>query len=273
LIARAVAPASAREVIVARDVTVRAGGRPIVDGANFAAHAGETVGLVGPNGAGKTTLLRTLAGLAAHSGEVILGGTPAVALSPRERARKLAYVPQDHEVHWPLSVRTVVTYGRLPHHTSLASHHPADAEAIERALAAAAIEDLALRSYASLSAGEKARVVLARALAAEPDLLLADEPTSHLDLYFQLQIMDILRDQAAGGRAVVVVLHDLGLAARFCDRIVLMDRGRIVADGPPAEVLTVDNIRNVYRVVPGYDATWDPLFGRGWKRLDQVLRR
>jgi iron complex transport system ATP-binding protein len=235
--------------LAASALTVALGARVALDGVGAAVASGEMVGLIGPNGAGKTTLLRALAGLAAPAaGRVMLDERPLEALGRRDRARRLGYLPQDGTIHWALPVSEVVLMGRLPHLG--AWDRPADAD---RAIAAAAmsaldIADLAERPATRLSGGEKARVLLARALAGAPEILLADEPVAGLDPYHRLEVMEHLAGLAETGTGVVVVLHDLALAARFCRRLVLLEKGRVAADGAPAEVLTPERLAAVYRI-------------------------
>lgn len=233
----------------AKGIVVTAGAKRIVDDADLMLKAGEFVGLVGPNGAGKSTLLRAIVGVQARdSGDVSLDGKPAHAYSPRERGKLLAFLPQERRVEWRLPARDVVMLGRYPHHAGFGGPTAQDRKAVEAAIAAADATGLEERPAAVLSAGEKARILLARALAVEAPILIADEPIAALDPYHQLHVMEILQQQARAGRSVLVVLHDLMLASRFMDRLALMADGRIVADGPPADVLSDDRLRQVYRV-------------------------
>jgi len=241
--------------IAAEGLAVRLGGRPVLDGVSLAVEAGELLGLIGPNGAGKSTLLRALAGLAAGAGSVRLAGRPFGDWPARERARRLAYLPQSGPVHWDLPVRAVVALGRLPRLSPLRRAGPGDERAIDAAMAAAAVTGLAARSVETLSGGERARVLLARALAGEPQVLLADEPVAGLDPYHRLHVMEVLRARAEAGMAGIVVLHDLGLAARFCDRLLLLADGRAAAAGTPAEVLRPDLLGRVYGVAAEIVAT------------------
>jgi iron complex transport system ATP-binding protein len=227
---------------------VRLGGRLVVEDAALALARGRLTALVGPNGAGKTTLVRALAGLLAAEGRVELEGRPLATYSPRERARRIAYLPQGHVFHWPMSVAAVVALGRHPHADAFAPLSDADRAAVARALAATAVEPLAARSITTLSGGERARVALARALATQAPVLLADEPTLSLDPRQQLVVMELLARVARDGGAVLAILHDLTLAARFADRVLMMQHGRIVADGTPAEVLTPERIGAAFAV-------------------------
>ncbi len=255
--------------LAADRVTLRLGGRAVLDGVSLVAAPGALVGLIGPNAAGKTSLVRLLAGLAVpDAGRVTLDGRPLSALGPVARARAVAYLEQDAVCHWPLAVRRLVALGRLPWLGPFARPGPADAAAIDRALADAEIAPLADRPVTTLSGGERARVFLARALAGVPRVLLADEPVASLDPYHQMKVMELLRAQAARGGAVVAVLHDLTLAARFCDRLVLLDRGRVVAEGAPPAVLTAETLARVYGVAAAFGADADGPYVVPRRRLD-----
>ena len=235
-------------ILQAEEITVRLGGALIIDRASLALRPGELVALVGPNGAGKTTLLRALAGLLPAQGRIALAGRPLDAFPARERARRIAYLPQGSVFHWPMSVASIVALGRHPHGDPLSRWSDADRDAVSRALAATAIQKLADRPITTLSGGERARVALARALATQAPLLLADEPTVSLDLRHQLVVMELLRAAARAGGALLIVVHDLALAARFADRVVVMDRGRLIADAAPAEALSAGRIADVFGV-------------------------
>jgi iron complex transport system ATP-binding protein len=223
-------------LLTLRDLTVRRGTCPVVDHVSLMVDEGEFVGLIGPNGAGKTTLLRGALGLVPSTGESSL-----LALAPKARAQAAAFLPQGREIAWPVSVENVVALGRAPHLGQ-------GTEAVERALARMGLEPYRHRKATELSGGEQARVLIARALAQEAPLLLADEPVAGLDPEAQLRTMEVFADLAAEGRGVVASIHDLGLAARACTRLVLLHRGQMVADGPPRQVLSEDNLADVFGV-------------------------
>ena len=231
-------------MLITRQLSIALDSHTIIHEVDCAVGRGEVVGLIGPNGSGKSTLLKTLAGLLPpRSGSVRLNDVPLAEISPRQRAQILAYLPQGAECHWPLTVERVVALGRLPF-----GGESADSSHIESALRAVDALHLRDRVITELSGGERARVFLARALAGDPALLLVDEPGAGLDPYHQLQLMELLASRAKEGRAVLVVLHDLGLAARFCHRLLLLKEGRLIASGPPQEVLTEDLLAEVHGV-------------------------
>lgn len=234
--------------LVVEGITVRLGGRCLLDDVNLQLNPGELVFLLGPNGAGKTTLLRTIAGLVPASGHVRWNEADIFRMRPRERARLMAYIPQGHVAHWPITAREVVAIGRFPHGSSLTHLSPLDSAAIERALAAADAEHLASRVVTELSGGERARVMLARALAVEAPVLLADEPIAALDPEHQIGMVQLMRRLASDGRAVLAVVHDLAIASRFGDRVAVLDGGRMRAAGAPLEVLTPDLLDQVFGI-------------------------
>jgi iron complex transport system ATP-binding protein len=239
---------STRPKLHAADVVVRLGGALVVDGAALDLRAGELTVLVGPNGAGKTTLMRALAGLLPAEGRIEIDGKPLTSLTARERARHIAYLPQGHVFHWPMPVAAVVALGRHAYGDAFSPLTDADRSAIARALTATASDSFAARPVTTLSGGERARVALARALASEAPVLLADEPTVSLDPRHQLVVMELLARAAQDGGAILAIVHDLALAARFAHRIVVMDRGRLVAEGAPRAVLTPERIATVFGV-------------------------
>lgn len=231
-----------------RDLCASLGGRQVLSDVTMDVDPGELVGLIGPNGAGKSTLLRRAVGLVAGTGTVMLGGADAGAMSSTDRARRMAYLPQEREIAWPVTVEMLVTLGRVPHRGAMAALGRQDHAAIDEAMARMELEPLRKRRATELSGGEKARVLIARALAQKAPLVIADEPTAGLDPAHQIALMETFAAIAAEGGAVVASLHDLGLAARWCSRLVLIDGGRILASGPPAEVLTRESLRSVYGV-------------------------
>jgi iron complex transport system ATP-binding protein len=230
-----------------RAVTFEYGRARALDGVSLTARPGEFVGLLGPNGAGKSTLIRLVAGLLApRQGEVRLAGLDPARAPRRAVARACALVPQEPKVSWPFTVREAVMMGRAPHQGLLAVPGPLDHGAVKGALQACDLVHLADRRIDALSGGERRRVFFARALAQEPRVLLLDEPTAFLDLGHQVAAMRMAQVAARGGLCVVAVLHDLNLAAAACDRLVVMAAGKVVAEGPPAEVLTAARVQEVW---------------------------
>ncbi len=240
-------------LIEARAVGVVRAGRAVLGGVDTALDDGEFLGLIGPNGAGKTTLLRALAGLErTSSGEILYHGEHLATLPPAARARHCGYHPQAPELHWPLDVASIVALGRLPHGASLERLAAADHEAIHGAIERTGLAALVARRGDTLSGGELARVHMARLLAGEHRVLLADEPIANLDPRYQVEIMNVLREHARRGGAVIVVLHDLAIAARYCDRLVLLDGGRVRAAGSPHEVLAAHELMGAFGVGADY---------------------
>ncbi|MDY6924557.1 MAG: ABC transporter ATP-binding protein [Pseudomonadota bacterium] len=227
--------------------TARLGGRTVLDRVSLAVGTGELVALVGPNGAGKSSVIRALAGLLVLSeGRAVLGGEEATALSSRQRAGRAAYLPQERRIAWNLPAIEVAALG-----APFLSADDAKARG-RRALAEVEAEPLADRGVAEMSGGERARVLLARALAADAQALLVDEPVAGLDPEAQLMVLERLRGRARDGQAVLVSLHDLPLAARFADRVAVMHEGRVVADASPLHALTPDVMEQVF----GLTARW-----------------
>ncbi|EIE99243.1 ABC transporter ATP-binding protein [Saccharomonospora glauca] len=233
-------------MITAHDVSFAYDGALVLDTVRLTARPGRITGLIGPNGSGKTTLLRTLhAALTPRSGLVSLDEDPLSALPPRQRARRLAVVAQEQSTEVPLTVAETVLLGRSVHLTAFQRYSAADHEIAASALRRVGARHLADRVFGELSGGEKQRVLIARALAQRADHLLLDEPTNHLDIRYQHEVLQLVRTLAV---TTVVVLHDLNLAARYCDELVLLDHGEVRAAGAPDEVLRPEVLEPVYRI-------------------------
>jgi len=231
--------AGAEETLEFADVALRLGGHPVLDGVTFDVRRGEVVGLLGRNGAGKTSLIRVATrALRPDRGLVRLAGEPIETLSHRALARQLATVPQEASVPFPFLAGEVVLMGRMPHQGLFGFESAHDVETARDAMARVGIAQLADRPMDALSGGERQLVLFARALTQEPGWLLLDEPTAFLDLRHRIDVLRVVRAFAQRGGGALVVSHDFGLAARVCDRIVLLGDGRVVADGEPAAVLT-----------------------------------
>ncbi|QSE92018.1 ABC transporter ATP-binding protein [Rhodococcus pseudokoreensis] len=245
------------------------GGHLVLDGVTVDPAAGETIGLLGPNGSGKSSLLRLLSGIAEpDSGSVLLDGTDIRTLRRRQVARRVAMVDQHSDTEVDITVLDVVRLGRIPHRGVFGGDESADAAAVERALEHTGMTSKSHRLWHTLSGGERQRAQIARALAQEPDELLLDEPTNHLDIQHQLDILSLVAELPLTS---YIALHDLNLAAMFCDRVVVLEAGRIVAAGRPATVITEALVEQVYRVragvavdpVTGYPTvTYRPQFSR-----------
>lgn len=222
--------------------------RPVLKDLSLTFEAGICTGIVGPNGSGKSTLMKAIAGLLPLSSGEIRIEDCAIGTWPRaELAKTLAYLPQGGDIHWPMTAASVVALGRLPH-TGQKALSAKDVVVVRQALNKCDVAALADRPMTELSGGEKARVLLARALASEASVILADEPLAQLDPHHQIHAMEVLRAEAARGAAVIVVLHDLAIAARHCERICVLSNGKVAADGSPVEALSSEHLRHVFGI-------------------------
>ncbi|QTN99086.1 ABC transporter ATP-binding protein [Brucella sp. 458] len=231
-----------------KNLDVILGGKRALADASFETKGGEFIGLVGPNGAGKTTLLRAIAGLVASSGQVSLAGRDMHHMGAAEKARSLAYLPQERDVAWPVSVHMLVSLGRSALKPVFAGLDRQDEAIIEAAMDRMDVARFGERSVMELSGGERARVLIARVLAQDTPVILADEPVAGLDPAHQLTLMETFAELAREGRTVIASLHELSLAAQHCSRLILLDHGRMAADGTPAEVFTPQRLRDVYGI-------------------------
>lgn len=240
--------------IAAKSLKTTLSGRTVLHGIDLEIAPGAVVGLLGPNGAGKSTLLRALAGQISSEGVVGLGDRPLEALSLAERARLIAYLPQERTIGWPLSVERLVGLGRLPWRAFGKGLSADDVALCRAAMEEMDVAHLAARPATELSGGEQARVLAARAIAQDTPVLLADEPASGLDPAHQMTMMAAFRRLAGGkGRAILVSLHDLTLAARWCDRIVMLKDGSVAAEGKPEETMTAETLRAVFGITAWID--------------------
>ena len=237
-------------MLAVTDISVRFGDRTVIDGVSLELAPGEVVALLGPNGAGKTTLLRACNGtVPIGAGRIELDGIPLNSLSRREIARSIAVVAQENETKFPITVGEFVLAGRFARGAAFGWETPADIDAANKALAACDLGDFETRLMNELSGGERQRVVLARALAAETAVLLLDEPTANLDLAHQALMLKLVRDRCRNaGASAIVITHDLNLASEFANSVVLLKDGRVLASGTPSDVLTTENLRQVYDV-------------------------
>ncbi|WP_395293613.1 ABC transporter ATP-binding protein [Kitasatospora hibisci] len=246
--------------IAVEDLTVTLAGRTVVAGVHLVAEEGEIAGLVGPNGSGKSSLLRTVyRHLRPSAGRVLLAGRELAGLTPAQSARHIAALPQERGGDFELTVREVVAMGRTPYKRAFAADDAEDRRVVAEALARVGMAEASARRFAQLSGGERQRVLLARALAQQPDVLVLDEPTNHLDVRHQVELLALLREQR---RTTLIALHDLNAAASVCDRLHVLHRGTLVASGKPRDVLTPDLLAEVFGVraaVVEHPLTGDPL--------------
>jgi iron complex transport system ATP-binding protein len=239
--------------LVGQGINVMLGGKPVLQDVDVTIRPGRLTAILGRNGAGKSTLVRALLGyLPLASGRLLLDGRDHQTYSDSERARQIGYLAQGHQIHWPLPVEQVVELGRLPHRYSWIAITPSDRQAVEYAMQQAGVTHLRGRTVDSLSGGKMARVLLARVLAGKPRILLADEPLAGLDPAYQLHIIALLRTLSKQGLAVALVMHDLSLAGRFCDHVVLLHHNTVLADGAPAHVLTNANLVTAFDIEACY---------------------
>lgn len=228
--------------LAATKLTIERGERAVVESVSTALEQGQITAICGPNGAGKSTLLMGLAGLLEPSGGMAaLDETPLTTIPAQTRAKRIGFLPQSAEIAWDVSAENIVRLGRLPHRDK-------GDTAVEAAINALDLQEFRARPASQLSGGERARVLLARVLAGEPDWILADEPLAALDLAHQLNLLTHLRGAADAGKGVVLVLHDLSLAMNHADRVLVLGDGKCVADGPPRDALSDEVIANVWGV-------------------------
>lgn len=231
-----------------KNLSVALGGKAALSDASFDIHGGEFIGLIGPNGAGKTTLLRAILGLVASAGEILLDGDDLHRMTASTKAQKLAYLPQERDVAWPVSVEMLVSLGRSALKPIVASMNAQDEALVDAAMQRMDVAQFRDRSAMELSGGERARVLIARVLAQDTPVILADEPVAGLDPSHQLGLMESFAALAKEGKTVVASLHELSLAAQHCTRLILLHNGRVVADGVPTKVLTPQLLHDVYGI-------------------------
>ncbi|MBT5187886.1 MAG: ABC transporter ATP-binding protein [Kordiimonadaceae bacterium] len=235
--------------LIIKNVSLELGGASILKNISADVNRGEIVGLIGPNGAGKSSLLRSILGLVQmKSGEVFIDGTDLKDLSLKKRAQKMSYAAQGAPVHWPLTVEHIVALGRVPHLNPWQKLSVDDEIAIDYAIERTDCSSLRGRLVTTLSGGERARVLLARVLATGAPYVLADEPVASLDPAHQLQVMGILKNLSNNNHGVMVVMHDLSLALRYCDRIILLNEGQMLGQDTPDVILNDENLRDVFGI-------------------------
>lgn len=257
----------------AQKVDVTIGGHDILNQVSLTVPKGKLIGLIGPNGAGKSTLLRTLLGLVKHqAGTITLDGEELSDWTLKHRAKKISYAAQGAPVHWPLDVEHIISLGRIPHLDPWQKINVADEALIRQAMIKTDTLHLADRLTTTLSGGERACVMLARAIVSEAEYLCADEPIASLDPYHQLQVMDILQRLTQEGHGVLIVLHDLTLAQRYCDELVLMHQGKILAQGSVQDVLTDENLDQAYHIKASRWRENGDSFLAPWKISGEIIR-
>jgi iron complex transport system ATP-binding protein len=254
-------------MLEACEISVERGGRKILDSASLRVEPGRFTAVIGPNGSGKSTLLRALAGIwRVSTGEILFGGEPLRGLDRRQVARRIAFVPQDTRIDFAFTAREIAAMGRYPHRGRFAPETAEDRAAIDAALERCDVAYLRERAANTLSGGERQRLLIARCLAAQPEVILLDEPTANLDIEHSLGILELCRNLAGEGRAVALAIHDLNAVARYADAAALVDRGRITNVGVPSEVLTPGAFEKVFgvqaRAIGGPGAPPQYLFDR-----------
>ncbi|AHB48213.1 ABC transporter [Hyphomicrobium nitrativorans NL23] len=250
-----------------RNLSVDLGGQTIVRDVSLDFAPDGVIGLIGPNGAGKSTFLKAILGLVPSRGGISYDGKPLPEIDRRALARLTSYLPQDREIAWPLSVENVVALGRTPYLSTLSGLGSEDHQEIESAIALTDIAHLRNRIVSTLSGGERARVLMARVLAQATPILIADEPVAALDPGHQIALLETLDALSSAGRTIIVSLHEISLAARWCRRLVLLDKGSIAADGKPEDVLTHEHFAKVYGVRIHRTVTEDGLLVQPVARL------
>ena len=236
-------------MLEAKNIHYQVADKQILSAVDIEVKAGEVLGLIGPNGAGKSSLLKCIASLLPlDQGQCFFRGTDVSALDAKERGKNIGYLAQNAIANWPLKANKLIALGRLPHQGMVRKLSDSDQLAIDKAVKSAEVEHLLDRVVTTLSGGELTRVMLARLLATEPELILADEPIASLDPYHQLHILQILKQHAENGGAAIIVLHDLNHAAHFCDRLLLLHEGKVVANDKPENVLTDEILAAAYQV-------------------------
>lgn len=252
-----------------KNLHLQLGSNTILHDINLSIQPGEMIGLIGPNGAGKTSLLKVLAHLYKQfSGEYLFYNKPIHHYNIKELSHRIGYLAQDAQAHWPLKVQTLIELGRLPYQGMFSQLSSNDKIAIKQATEHTEVTHLLDRVITELSGGEKARVFLARLLAANPNVIFLDEPIAALDPYHQLHIMEILKNHTANGGTIVVILHDLNLATRFCDRLVLMDKGTIIQEGNINQLLNNNLLEKTYGVELKLFCENDAFSVTPWKRIN-----
>ncbi|OPY32399.1 MAG: Cobalamin import ATP-binding protein BtuD [Methanomassiliicoccales archaeon PtaU1.Bin124] len=248
-------------MVTISDVHFTYGGKETLKGITFDARAGEFIGLIGPNGSGKTTLMRCINSmLRPQKGTIIVDGKDVSKLKVKEVARICANVPADCNEDFNLSVQELVFLGRYPHVDGMWWESKRDESVVKETMHKFELDNLAGRKLSELSSGEKARALLAKAVVQAPKVLLADEPSAHLDLRYQLEVMERLRELSRQGVCVITVSHDMNLTSKYCDRVLMLDQGNIAAMGRPSEVITAERIRDVYGVEVSVFRDGDEIF-------------